>query len=271
MSDTFVMTLVRPVSALLLLFLFGGDAAVAWGPTGHAIVGQIAWLNLNENARRQVAALLAPGETLASVSSWADEVRPQRAETGPWHYINTPLDARRGDILVHCPAGGCVIKIIPEMIARLKASSTGAVERAEALKFLVHFVGDMHQPLHVGDNRDRGGNDVRVVFLSRPSNLHSIWDTSIVERMLQDNPGWRRQVERRHGFWTRKANTEGGLENWAWEGHALSRDVAYRHLPPARPADLGMSYQRAAAPVVQRQLLRGGLRLAKVLNEIWPD
>lgn len=255
--------------SLALLFLLTAPAW-SWGREGHSLIGVIAERHLNPEARAAVAQLLEPGESLASIGSWADAIRGERKETSTWHYINLPVSAARGDWRAYCPETGCVVGVIPEMIARLRNPSLSRMEKAEALKFLTHFVGDLHQPLHVADKGDRGGNDVPVVFLDRASNLHSIWDTPILMWMLENDRGLRERLTRRVGYWERRRMAGGSLNDWAWEAHAISRDVAYQRLPEGTPKVLGVEYARNAAPAVEMQLQRAGLRLARVLNELFP-
>lgn len=157
-----------------------------------------------------------------------------------------------------------------ELIAYLKSSSGSRTERAEALKFLVHFVGDLHQPLHAGDNHDRGGNDLKVVLNGQPSNLHSAWDTALVVALESREPEFAKDPGRKLSWWTRCRMRRGDVLRWTWESHDRSRDVAYSEAPPERPAVLADTYLSAAMPTVRQQIQRGGIRLGKVLNGIWP-
>lgn len=251
----------------VVLLLALASAAWGWGRVGHAITGAIAERHLTPDARAAVAQLLEPGETLASIGSWADEVRGERRETSTWHYINLPVTETRGDWRAHCPQTGCVVSIIPEMAGRLRDPALDRAAKAEALKFLVHFVADLHQPLHAADRGDRGGNDVEVVFRDRASNLHSVWDTPILMWMMEQDPALRGRLERGVSYWTRRRMQQGSVEDWAWESHSVSRDVAYRNLPAGTPSVLGEEYARTAAPAIERQLQRSGVRLARLLNE----
>jgi hypothetical protein len=116
-----------------------------------------------------VAEILGPGTTLASISSWADQVRRTRSETGPWHYIDIPINQPHLDMKRDCPTGNCVIAKIEDFEKLLAAPASTAEQRKEALMFIVHFIGDMHQPLHCADNKDKGGNDVKLDFFGRPT------------------------------------------------------------------------------------------------------
>lgn len=255
------------VAALACLALAGGGNLFGWGREGHRLIAEIAERRLNAKARAEVAALLDSGETLQSIASWADDVRLDRKETSTWHYINIPVTASAPEWRKYCPATGCVVEVIPRMIEKLKERSLPKAERAEALKFLVHFAGDLHQPLHCGDKGDRGGNDVQVIFRDRPANLHSVWDTPLLQRMLEKDPALGQRLAKGPGAWAARGMRKGGPQDWVWDSHAASRDVAYANLPAARPAVLDANYELKAAPVIQQQLLRGGVRLAALLND----
>jgi len=254
----------RLLSAALLLLTLALPAW-PWGPEGHRLVAEIAWKHLSVTAKAEIIRLLPEGATLVSIAPWADEVRPQRRETAPWHYINIPVEASRGAWRPYCPNGECIVTAIERMAARLADHTLPAAERDEALRFVVHFVGDLHQPLHCGDRRDRGGNDVAVIFRQRPTNLHSIWDTPLLQEMLQAE-GVRERLLRdaEPEEWQRES--AGTPEDWVWDSHRLSRDVAYAALPPERPALLDDEYAGRAYPVIEEQIRRAGLRLAALLE-----
>ncbi|MBA3972719.1 MAG: hypothetical protein C0504_00720 [Candidatus Solibacter sp.] len=247
--------------------LLSSTPAFGWGREGHIIIGKLASLHLSSQARSQVAALLNPGETLESVSTWADEVRSNRPESSTWHYINIPITAN-SSWRKYCPDSGCVVSIIPGMERRLADRSLSRDQRREALFFLVHFIADLHQPMHIADMGDRGGNDVPTVYNSYAGNLHGTWDTGLILGYKQTDAAMFDRIALRAGFWERRRITRGGPEQWIWEAHAISRDVAYPDLPKQRPALLGQDYARAARPHVERQLRRAGLRTASVLNRI---
>jgi hypothetical protein len=239
-----------------------------WGRTGHQLVAKIASQFLNPRARTQVASLLGP-DTMESIASWADEIRAQRKETGPWHFIDIPITVRSGQWETSCPSEGCIVRKTDELVAFLRSGKGTPIERTEALKFLVHFLGDMHQPLHCGENHDRGGNDVPVVFHGKPTNLHSIWDVGILEQMVAQDPGFLTNPLEGLGWWTRWRMRHGTVPAWAWKSHDVSRDVVYGKLSPERPAPVANDYIAAASPVIHRQIQMGGVRLAAVLNSIW--
>ncbi|HBY60327.1 MAG TPA: S1/P1 Nuclease [Solibacterales bacterium] len=240
----------------------------AWGPEGHQTVSRLAEKRLNPKARAMVSEILGPSQTLVTVAVWADEVRRDRRESGPWHYINIPIDAKRGTTAAFCPPEGCVVRKVTELVAALKGGSLAGGEREEALKYLVHFVQDMHQPLHCGDRRDRGGNDVKVKYFGRDTNLHAVWDSGILFQLKQDSETLAARLDAATGAGDRKAWAKGSVEDWAWEAQKESRKVAYGRLPKGA-TELGDEYQKRTVRTVERQLAKGGVRLAAILNEIW--
>jgi S1/P1 Nuclease len=245
--------------------------ASAWGPEGHRIIGELAEELLSPSARARVAATLGPGKTLASVSNWADDIRQERPETAPWHYIDIPIGSPRLNMARDCAKRDCVIAKIEDFEHILQAGSGTLESRREALMFLTHFVEDLHQPLHCSDNHDRGGNDVAVEFLGMPTNLHSLWDSGLLgnmgpeDRLLQSissglTPGTIGKLSR------------GDVKDWAEESHHIAQTVVYGRLPRDRfvskgsPLKLDEGYERAADPVIRLQLQRAAARLAKLLN-----
>jgi hypothetical protein len=274
---------------LSLAILACGTPALAWGPEGHAIVADIAEAHLSAAARSEVAELLAlEGHThLDEVSSWADAVRPQRPETAPWHYVDIPLDASTYDAERDCPNDDCVVTRIVSFERILADTSALPADRLEALKWLVHFVGDIHQPLHAEDHGDRGGNDIRLTYFKQRTNLHAVWDGKIIEYALDltlgpdysfDHDAVRADARALNAAiadadrarWAPghlTSNLAQAVVAWANESHALARTVAYPNLPAERRGQWAIGYQRAAWPVVQYQLERGGIRLAELLNE----
>lgn len=296
--------------------------AFGWGCEAHRIVALVAWAALGDRARTEATALLAAhpiaaGERgcrphsrnpLADVAMWADAVRDEASETAPWHYVNVALDGTRRDLARACPSGACVTKALARQLARLGADAPAA-ERARALRFVVHLMGDLHQPVHVASNGDRGGNCVPVAwFDDRPRvdragvrwdpNLHAVWDTRLVDAVLArahatphryaDELG--RRFASEIAAWRR---TEPRIDDWAWETHQAGVAVAYGKLPrrvavepavrPAtcranrdvgrRMAALGLrlddAYVDAVRPTLDAQLAKAGARLAAVLEHAW--
>ena len=195
----------RTLSALFLIALAG--QAFAWSKQGHQLVGELAERELSPTARDQVQRLLAgePEPTLAGVSTWADEIRAQsRTPAGNtlgelssrWHYVNFPGEGCDYVPARDCPDGNCVIGAINAQAAILRDRSRSDEERRNALKFLVHFVGDAHQPMHAGFGHDRGGNNFQVNYRGKAlpegqgTNLHGVWDYWLLQSAGLDNPAY---------------------------------------------------------------------------------
>jgi hypothetical protein len=252
----------------LLALLCAGVPALAWGPEGHDLVARIADAQLTDKARARVAEILGPGSTIVSVSSWPDQIRRSRPETGPWHYVDIPIDKPGLDMARDCPNGNCVIASIATMRAKLRDPATAADQRREALMFIIHFVGDMHQPLHSSDNKDHGGNEVQIVFQDRPGNLHGLWDSGLLTRMgKEDDLFPRLSAASTH---RRKKFDKGTVTDWAKQAHKLAQQMVYGKLPKAAtgsPVVIDATYERQADKVIELQIERAGARLAWVLNQ----
>jgi hypothetical protein len=244
--------------------------AHAWGRDGHQVVAIIAEHHLTPAARAQVLELLhADGAThLAEVASWADDYRNQHRETGPWHFVDIELGDQRYDQARDCPKGECVVAKLSEFAKVLADPAASQADRIMALKFVVHFAGDLHQPLHCADHHDKGGNTVQVLYRGNTVNLHHVWDTELVEAAGGNDPA------------KLAADLDAGLPppvsdelahrapaDWASEAHATAVKVAYGALPNNPAEDLAGAYTDAAVPVVKVHLEEAGFRLARVLNE----
>jgi hypothetical protein len=251
--------------------------ALAWGPEGHALVARIAEAQLMPAARARVQEILGPGSTMVSVSSWADQIRNERRETGPWHYIDIPINKPHLNMERDCPKGDCVIAKIEQFRDVLKDPATPPQQRREALMFVIHFVGDMHQPLHCSDNQDHGGNEVHLVFLGHPTNLHSFWDTTLVSRMGTEDALFPKFLAAAQH--DRKRWDKGSVRDWAEQSHKAAQKIVYGKLPkaalephpagslPAAPIAIPAGYEQAADPWVARQIEEAGARLAFLLNQ----
>ena len=252
----------------VIAVLCGSLPAFAWGPEGHSLVARLAAAHLTPAAAARVAQILGPGSTLESVASWADQVRRERAATATWHYVDIPIVKPRLDMARDCPKGGCVIAKIEDFEKVVVDPAVTDVQRREALMFLVHFVGDMHQPLHSSNNEDKGGNDVKLDFFGRNSNLHSVWDSGLLGRIGQEDELFARFSSDLTPKMARKWG-KGSVEEWAGQSHKAAQKVVYGKLPKA-PAGatvkVDAAYERLADPVIKDQIEKAGARLAMVLN-----
>jgi hypothetical protein len=255
--------------------------AFAWGPDGHSIVAELASRRLSPQARQEVERLLGPGVSLASIANWADDWRPAHPETFNWHFVDIPVAIDRYDPAAVCapgPKGDCIIAALARERAAL-ACPGDAVERRLALRFAVHFLGDLHQPLHTV-NEEQGGNGVKVTVdmvragrcpkcTSTPmqTNLHSVWDTLLITNTTYN---WGAYVTRLEEGWLASAQTQGldagTVEDWALESHKVGSEI-WTWTPEDHV--INDDYYRKALPVVDRQLSLGGLRLARFLNDVF--
>ena len=279
----------NPLWRLWLLVLALPSLASAWGPQGHRTVGAIADQLLTARTRAAVAALLADDldqygtpsgrTTLAAVAVWADEIRGTGASHERWHYDDVPV-CGSPEKARYCPDGQCNSEQIKRLTRVLGEPRASARERNEALKWLVHLVGDLHQPLHAADNQDRGGSAVAValegVHTRGRDNLHRAWDTDLVRLVLDGKsrqapprnvPALALEAQQLIGL-----AGEGTPDSWARESNNLARNVAYRYpgfvcgRTPAGIVVLDRDYQEQAQGVVHERLLLAGARLASLLN-----
>ena len=256
--------------ALVALLWSVPSFASVWGVEGHAVVAELADMHLTTVAKARVAQLLPPGESLASISSWADEVCHKLPATAPWHFVDIPgnqqyLASRDYPVTPSSPQGSCVIGAIRHF-QQVLADPQQAAQHAEALKWLVHFVGDIHQPLHCDDHNDRGGNQVTVKFFKQTTNLHAVWDTGIIGKTGLTEIDYARQLNARLRPADIPGVEAGTLENWASESHVLADQHSYQGV--TANGRLAGTYFDANEPIVDQQLTRGGIRLAKILNDL---
>jgi hypothetical protein len=240
--------------------------AFAWGPEGHEIVALIALQELSPQARAQVGALLGSPAMMVHDASWADEIRDQRPNTGSWHYVDIPLQAPGYDARRDCPRADCVVGQIGNDLRVLANRGADPRVRAEALRFLIHFTADAHQPLHAEDNHDKGGNQVRTYMGRKRASLHRVWDAEVVEALGYDGSTVADGIVRSITPAQRKTLSSGTPAQWADEAHALARDRIYPPLDGRHEIRLPRDYAWQQAPIVRLQLAKAGIRLAWLLN-----
>ncbi len=252
----------RAISALVCIL--AASPCFGWGRDGHKIAGTIAEQHLTPEAKAAVARLLGK-KSLADVSTWADEIRSNSAYrwANPLHYSNVKPGAPGFDLKRDCPPQGCVVSAIIKYAGVLRSKDTSAAKKAEALKFLVHFVQDVHQPLHVSRARDKGGNDIKVAFFKNRTNLHRVWDSGLIRRMKKP---WSTCAAELQQAITPKQLAEWKNTDpvvWATESYKLALSHAYA-IP--KNGQLGQPYVDRCIPVVKRRLSMAGIRLATLLN-----
>ncbi len=271
------------IAALLALL---PTPALAWWEYGHETIASIAQANASAKTRRAISALLrhapelatptCPLKSIEDASVWADCIKPlgdRFSYAYNWHYQNVGI-CKPFDLKAACPDGNCVSAQIDRNARLLKDRSVPTRERLMALAFLVHFVGDLHQPLHAGDDNDLGGNRARSdygIVVNPRLNLHSIWDGYLAERGISQPPS----LVRVYGTADRAQMAAGTTEDWSRENWQISRDVAYATIrggdacAPHGETRGKMSEAQIEAqlPVLRLQIERGGLRLARLLDE----
>lgn len=256
---------------LLGLMLAGAAAkAYAWGRDGHRIVGELAQAKLNARASAAVAELLQgePDPTLAGVSIWADEVRdsvPEYRWTVPLHWVNfTPGDCHYdGDRL--CSEGLCVVAAIQRFSQELVDPELPRERRRDALKFIVHFVGDVHQPLHAGFAADRGGNDFQISIRREGWNLHSVWDSLLIESLKLDWRQYRARVAAKP-LWRVSRSQLPAASPGTWAEESCRIVQADDFYPPKHK--ISSRYLHAKRPLADQRLKLAGARLAALLNRL---
>lgn len=275
----------RKLTAILLLLLGMCIPSCAWGPKGHRIVAEIAEHHLSATARRGIKDLLG-NDDLAAISSWADDIREQRPETAGWHFVNIPWNGEGFSQARDCfhpdpshPASladhhNCAVDRIEIYETILGNRRAPRAERIEALKFLVHLVADLHQPLHaIGESR--GGNEIHVTEFDRSNcgndscNLHAVWDAGLIEHALRlgappfgplDYPALLENVIEVRDL---RARPQGSPEQWANESFQLAHEI---WLPNGGAVD--ETYYRKNIGALDERLALAGLRLAALLNHV---
>lgn len=246
---------------------------LAWGSEGHQIIAVIAAHELTNSARAQVQDLLGDDAEAAMVqaSTWADEIRRARPSTASWHFVDIPLGSAGYDSGRDCRKDDCIVAQIEREKTILADRQIAPPVRAEALRFLIHFVGDLHQPLHAADNHDRGGNGVRVSIRSKQTNLHAIWDTEVVTVLGMNAHTLAESIEVQLSTVDRRNWQSGSAQDWANESFQIASAEIYAKLmgsdDTTHPITLPATYAALERTVVITQLEKAGVRLAWVLND----
>lgn len=246
--------------------LFQLENAAAFGPNGHRIVGRIAERHLSAEAKSAVKALIGP-QSIAQVSTWADEIKAdlRYRAAGPWHYV-TIEDGETYASSKKNPNGDAVAKLL-EVIDVLKQGVAPRQQQQEALKWLVHLTGDVHQPLHVGRGDDRGGNSISVDWFGDSRNLHSVWDTGIVEAVKLSFSEYAEFIDQSV---TVKVEAPGQPDVMLWIRESQNlRDEVYEEPAPGIGGSYRYVYQKR--PILEARLKQAGLRLAQTLNYLFSD
>lgn len=290
-----------------VLFLFYAASAFGWGCEGHEMIALIARTHMTPQASQEVDRLLRENpidpslsrfckdrstDLMADSSTWADDAR-NIEKNGDWHFIDIPRGVESGDLTQWCKAD-CIVSAIDTEWAILRDKRQPDGARAKALRYLIHFVGDLAQPLHATDNHDRGGNCTAITFFSgeKPENLHAIWDYKIIQRDLDAKKQTKSEYARALDTEFRQPDPKIDVVAWTWKSHRLASEYAYGALKPQIPvaspgsgtADqdacnserasvaalhiaIDDEYVRQVLPIIREQLAIAGYRLAGLLNQ----
>lgn len=248
-------------SALLI-----SQSAFCWGLTGHRVVGEIAQAHLSKKAKKELKKLIGR-ESLAWWANWPDFIKSDSTwnHASKWHYVDLPGHMEKEKFIEDLKKlpGKNLYTQIPAMIAELKNKSLPLEQRRNALAFLVHLVGDLHQPLHVGRDEDQGGNKIVVYWFGDKTNLHSVWDSKFIESQEYSYTEYAKLLDIADPAQV-KAWQSSSLEEWFYESHVAS-DAIYDGSP--NEAKLSYSYNFKFQNMLNQQLLKGGVRLAALLNQ----
>ncbi|MGN1173316.1 MAG: S1/P1 nuclease [Muribaculaceae bacterium] len=239
--------------------------ASAWGQKGHDVTAFIAEQHLTTTARLKVAELLK-GRSMVYWANWLDNAShtPDYEYTKTWHYKNIDADQTYEDCTLN-PKGD-VVSALKTQIEVLADSTAKDEQKSLALKIVIHLMGDLHQPMHLGHLSDKGGNSVKLDYFRRENNLHSIWDTQLVESAHKwSYSEWQYNLDRITPE-TESRIMQGDIDEWAKQTYLLATNI-YNYFKPG----IRISYDDVArwSPVIERQFLLGGVRLAAVLNEVF--
>ena len=280
--------MIKRLLAFALFAFLLPSPALAWWDYGHRSVATIAYAELTPQARREIARLIrssraldtpeCPIRSLEDAAYWPDCIRTYHdrfKSTFPWHYQDIDV-CRPFDINSNCKDGNCVTAQIASNLKRLADRTLPLRDRLMALAFVAHFVGDLHQPLHVGEHGDNGGNQIIASYgaIGGKLSLHMVWDGLLAERAISSPPGGPRGILGQYSRRQIAAMQQGNVEDWTRETWQLSRDEVYNRMfaDPCRrrqtgPVAMDEAMTQQLIPVVRLQIVRAGVRLAKLLNQ----
>lgn len=255
---------------VFIVCFFYTPEVLAWGTIGHRVVAEIGQRHLSKKAKKELRGLIG-SESLAYWSNWPDFIKSDTTDTwrhaSPWHYVNIEGELSKADFTskLSQAQGPSLYTQIPAMMEQIRNKSLAPEQRRVALYWLIHLVGDLHQPLHVGRAEDLGGNRIKVTWFGDTVNIHNLWDEKLVE--FQDysytefaseiNLATREQVQ---------AWQATGLMDWTYETYQMANKV-YARTPAGSKLSYGYNY--IFKNDLETQLLKGGVRLAGILNELF--
>ncbi len=252
---------------VLLMLLIAPTVSFGWGTTGHRVIGEVAQHHLSKKAKKELKKLIGM-ESLSLWANWADFIKSDTTHTwdhaSKWHYVNIKGGLSKENFIAELQkqTGENLYTQIKALSIELKDKSLSIEKRQIALRFLIHFIGDLHQPLHVGREEDLGGNKIKVTWFDKEMNLHSLWDNTLVEFQNYSYTEYANSLDIANEsdvkYWQ-----DSSLEDWFYESYVLATKV-YASVPA--DGKLGYKYNYIFQNDLNMQLLKGGIRLAKILN-----
>ncbi|QQQ28726.1 S1/P1 nuclease [Chryseobacterium indoltheticum] len=255
---------------LLLAFVASSVYSYAWGLTGHRVIAEIAENHLSGKAKREIRKMLGH-ERMAYWANWPDFIKSDTTgawkQASAWHYVNidpqTDFTAFEKDLKAQ--AGANLYSQIKVLSSQIKDEKTSEKDRKIALIFLIHMMGDLAQPMHTGRSEDLGGNKINVTYFGDKTNLHSVWDGKLVDSQKYSYTEYAKLLDIKSKDEVKQIQA-GTLENWLYDSHQIANKI-YAQTPDG--SKLSYDYQYKFNDTMERQLLYGGLRLAKLLNDLF--
>lgn len=257
------MNIMTSILLAFTLFFTAGSEELKWGQVGHYITGELAEIHLQDEVRERVNEILGD-RSMARATVWMDDIRSDSRydHTRTWHWATIPDGMSYEE--AEQDEGGDIIDALETLIAKLKEGGLSSDDERDYLKMVMHMVGDIHQPLHVGTGEDRGGNDVRVHWMGNESNLHRVWDSDIINSMQMSYTELVRELNTMSAEEIEEWQ-QAGVRDWAYES------VGYRNRIYDLPEDMriGFEYRYENVDIVFKRLQQAGIRMAGVLNDIY--
>ena len=249
--------------AIILPLLILTSQAFAWGQTGHRVTGELAQAYLSTESKDAVGKIIGT-EDLAEASTYADEMRSNPTKfwqktASPWHYVNVKI----GDEYKKAPSEGDAVSALAAFSETVTNPTATLKEKQLALRFIVHIIGDLHQPFHSGTSRDRGGNNVQVKFFREASNIHRVWDSQLIDRQKLSYTEWTKRLQRKISKQQFMSWQQTDPKIWIAEAVTIRKG-----LYPDND-DLSWDYQYKSMPIIEERLQAAGVRIAAYLNKLF--
>jgi len=256
--------------SVLILMTLGTTDVFGWGMTGHRVIAEIAENHLSKKAKKNISKIIGK-QKLAYWANWADFIKsdpdPALNKTGSWHFVNTPGNLNFTDfqMALERSSDNNLYKSVLRVQQNLRDPKADLIAKQQNLYYLIHILGDAHQPMHVSREEDQGGNKIEVSFFGRKTNLHRVWDSELVDNEKYSYTEFAEVLDILSQAEIKKI-TAGALSDWLYESHNYANMI---YAAAALDSNLSYSYIYNNKAIVEACLLKGGLRLARVLNEIF--